>query len=82
MDDAEVRSMARELSVIVGYIDQLSSLSTDGVSPTAHPLTIHNVFREDDVADSYDPEVALGNASAQRAGFFCVPRVLDGEGGA
>ena len=74
--------MARELSVIVGYVDQLRSLSTDGVSPTAHPSAIHNVFREDEVTDSYEPEVALGNAPKQHAGFFCVPRVLDGEGGA
>ena len=79
MDDAEVRSMARELSVIVGYIDQLRSLPTDDVSPAAHPSSIHNVFREDEAADSYDPETALGNAPQQHAGFFCVPRVLDGE---
>ena len=74
--------MAHELSVIVGYVDQLRSVPTDGVPPTAHPLTIHNVFREDEPADSLDPEVALGNAPGRRSGFFCVPRVLDGEGGA
>lgn len=79
MDDAEVRSMARELSVMVGYVDQLRSLPTDGVSPTAHPSAIHNVFRDDQAAHSLDPEAALANAPEQRAGFFCVPRVLHGE---
>ena len=80
MDDAEVRSMAIELTAIVGYFDQLRALPTDGVTPTAHPLAIQNVFRDDEISESYAPETALRNAPAQRDGFFCVPKVLDGGG--
>ena len=82
LDDAEVGVMAKELSVIVGYVDLLRSLGTDGVSPTAHPSAVQNVFRDDLVADSYESGAAMGNAPAPQAGFFSVPKVLEGESGA
>lgn len=82
LDDAELQSMTAELSVIVGYVDQLRSLPTDDVPPTAHPSVITNVFRDDQVVDSFTPETSLGNAPAQHAGFFRVPKVLDGESAA
>ncbi len=81
MDDAEISSMARELTAIVEYIDQLAELNTDDVPEMAHALQVHSVFREDEIQPSYDPDKSLLNAPRREGEFFRVPKVLDtGDG--
>lgn len=75
--DEEVEAMARQLSSIVGYVDLLQQLDTEGVEPLAHPLDVQNVFRADEATQSLPVEQALANAPARRGDFFRVPAVLD-----
>jgi aspartyl-tRNA(Asn)/glutamyl-tRNA(Gln) amidotransferase subunit C len=49
--------------------------------PTAHAVPIQNVFRDDEVRPSFDPETALANAPQQQDSCFRVPKVLDTETG-
>ena len=77
LSDAEVSRLGSELSVILDYMGQLNQLDTDGVEPTAHPLPIRNVFRQDEPHPSIDPEDALANAPQRQGTFFRVPKVLD-----
>lgn len=77
LSDAELETMTRELSAILDYIDQLQKINTDNVEPLAHPLPIHNVFREDEPAPSLPVDAALRNAPDRRANFYGVPAVLE-----
>ena len=54
----------------------------DRVEPLAHPLPIHNVFRDDEPAPSLPVDEALANAPDRRRdargdSFYGVPAVLD-----
>ena len=75
--DAEVARFAEQLTSILGYVEQLNELDTNEVPPTAHPLPIRNVLREDEVREPWDAERALATAPDQQDGFFKVPKVLD-----
>jgi aspartyl-tRNA(Asn)/glutamyl-tRNA(Gln) amidotransferase subunit C len=77
LSDAELPAMARHLSAILEYVDQLQKLDTQGVEPLAHALDIHNVFREDVPAPSLPVDAALANAPARKGDFYSVPAVLD-----
>ena len=77
LTDEQVDRLSAELSAILDYVDQLNRLDTDDVEPTAHPLPIRNVFRDDEVEPSLDPETALANAPQREGTFFRVPKVLD-----
>ena len=77
LSDAELETMARHLSTILDYVDQLQQINTDHVEPLAHPLMIHNVFREDEPAPSLPVEAALANAPKREGDFYSVPAVLD-----
>jgi aspartyl-tRNA(Asn)/glutamyl-tRNA(Gln) amidotransferase subunit C len=77
LSDAELESMARHLSSILDYVDQLKQINTDNVEPLAHPLPIHNVFREDEPAPSLPVDAALANAPKREGDFYSVPAVLD-----
>jgi aspartyl-tRNA(Asn)/glutamyl-tRNA(Gln) amidotransferase subunit C len=69
--------MTRQLSSIVDYVGQLQQVNTDGVEPLAHPLPVHNVFRDDEPRPSLPTDAALANAPARQGDFYAVPAVLD-----
>ncbi len=77
--DAEAALFTSQLSKVLEYVEQLNEVDTRDVPPTAHPLPVSNVFREDVVRPSLTTEQALHNAPDRRDGFFRVPKVLDQE---
>lgn len=77
ISDDEVARFADQLSTILEYVEQLGELDTTGVPPTAHPLPVVNVFRDDTARPSWGPDRALDNAPQRHDDFFRVPRVLE-----
>jgi aspartyl-tRNA(Asn)/glutamyl-tRNA(Gln) amidotransferase subunit C len=77
LTDGELAILAPQLAIIVGYMEQLQQVPTEGVEPLAHALPVQNVFRDDEPAPSLPVEDALGNAPARRGPFFRVPAVLE-----
>lgn len=75
--EADLPRMAEQLNRILGYVDQLDEVNTDGVEPLAHPLPVSNVFREDEPAPSLSPAEALRNAPNRAGDYFAVPAVFD-----
>jgi aspartyl-tRNA(Asn)/glutamyl-tRNA(Gln) amidotransferase subunit C len=74
---ADLARMADQLNRIIGYVDQLQQVDTDGVEPLAHPLPVQNVFREDEPAPSLPVDDALKNAPDRVGDYFGVPAVFD-----
>jgi aspartyl-tRNA(Asn)/glutamyl-tRNA(Gln) amidotransferase subunit C len=77
LSDADLGKMADQLNAILGYVDQLAGVNTDGVEPLAHPLPVQNVFRDDVPVPSLPVDAALQNAPTRLADFFGVPAVFD-----
>ena len=77
LPDADLAVLARQLTAILGYMDQLKELDTETVEPLAHPLPVQNVFRPDELRPSLPVDEALRNAPARVGDFFAVPAVLD-----
>lgn len=77
LSDEEVARLGSQLSDVVAYVEKLSEVATDGIEPTAHPLPVSNVLREDVVRESLGVEAVLGNAPDSAAPYFKVPKVLD-----
>jgi aspartyl-tRNA(Asn)/glutamyl-tRNA(Gln) amidotransferase subunit C len=77
LSEPNLVQMQQQLSAILGYIDQLNELNTDGVEPLAHPLPVQNVFRPDEEAPSLPVDAALQNAPQRVQNYFGVPAVFD-----
>jgi aspartyl-tRNA(Asn)/glutamyl-tRNA(Gln) amidotransferase subunit C len=77
LSDAELATMTRQLAAILDYVDLLKQVNTEGVEPLAHPLPVHNVFRDDEPAPSLPTDAALANAPDRHGDFYGVPAVLD-----
>ena len=75
--DDELAVLARDLTAIVNYIDELQKVSTDNVEPLAHAGELANVFRADDPVPSLPVDQALANAPRRQGDYYAVPAVLD-----
>jgi aspartyl-tRNA(Asn)/glutamyl-tRNA(Gln) amidotransferase subunit C len=73
----ELDRMTSQMGEILGYVDQLAEVNTEGVEPMAHALDVANVFREDAVRPSLDREAALANAPQRDEECYLVPAVFD-----
>ena len=69
-DEKSLDKITNDLSSIVDFANQLSSIDVEGVKPTAHILDIKNVFREDNRDKSYDREEILKNAPCTPSGYL------------
>lgn len=77
LSPGDLTQMADQLNKILGYVDQLNEVDTEGLEPLAHPLPLSNVFREDVPTPSLPVDAALQNAPNRLADFFGVPAVFD-----
>ncbi|KPK96706.1 MAG: glutamyl-tRNA amidotransferase [Omnitrophica WOR_2 bacterium SM23_72] len=77
LTDKELSVLSSQLEDIVTFIDKLKELDVTKVKPTSHILPVNNVFRKDKPIKSLNVKEALGNAPAQRDGFFTAPKVLE-----
>lgn len=66
-----------QLADILEHAARVEALDTDGVAPTAHPIPLANVLREDQAAPSLDRDAVLSQAPDAENGYFRVPRILD-----
>lgn len=74
---AEKELFAEQMGSILGYVEKLKELDTEGIVPTSHAVPMENAFREDAVRPSIGLEKALANAPERAGSFFAVPKVIE-----
>ena len=77
LKDEELDQLTGQMDQILGYVDKLNELDTDGIVPTAHAVPVENAFREDVVKPSIGIEKALKNAPDPANDCFRVPKVIE-----
>jgi len=76
LSDEELDRFTDQLAAVLDHARDVEALDTAGVPPTAHPLPLRNVLRDDEVRPSLDRDEVLAQAPAAEAGRFRVPRIL------
>ena len=76
LSDEEKTRLVSQMGDIVEFANNINKLNTDGVEPTNHILKIQNVFREDEIKESYSRDEILKNAPKKEAGCLVVPSVV------
>jgi aspartyl-tRNA(Asn)/glutamyl-tRNA(Gln) amidotransferase subunit C len=75
--DAEAEAAAQSLTRILGLIEQMQAVDTQGVEPMSHPFDAGLRLREDVVSESDQREAFLKIAPAAEAGLYLVPKVIE-----
>ena len=77
LSPAEEEQFTDQLSSILEYVEQLSTLDTDNVEPTTRAIELSNVTRSDALETFVGREEILNCAPDREDDFFKVPKILD-----
>lgn len=77
LTEEEVAPLEAELNRILGWIEQLGEVDTDGVEPMTAVIPNKLRWRKDEVTDGGYPDKVLANAPQAEFGFFAVPKVIE-----
>jgi aspartyl-tRNA(Asn)/glutamyl-tRNA(Gln) amidotransferase subunit C len=73
LDEAELETMAGELSAVLDHVDRIRELDLDQVKPTSHAIDVAGVMRADEPLPCLDRDVVLAAAPEPVDGGFGVP---------
>jgi aspartyl-tRNA(Asn)/glutamyl-tRNA(Gln) amidotransferase subunit C len=76
LTDEQLNEMTEQLGQIVGYVEQLGEVPTEGVQPMAQAIELRNAFAEDIAQASLPCSEALANAPHHSDEGYLVPAVL------
>ena len=77
MSDAEVDALVPEFNNILGWVEQLAEVDTDGIEPLTAVIDLKLRLRDDVVTDGDVRDKVLANAPDAQHGFFAVPKVIE-----
>jgi aspartyl-tRNA(Asn)/glutamyl-tRNA(Gln) amidotransferase subunit C len=75
-DEQAAEKMKGDLDKIIGFVDKLSEIDTEGIEPLIYLSEEVNVLRADVIANEVSQESALKNAPQKDSDYFKVPTVL------
>ena len=77
LDEAELPRTTATLNNILGLIDQMQAVDTDGIEPLAHPLEATQRLRADVVSETNQRDAYQAIAPAVENGLYLVPKVIE-----
>ena len=75
--EEDLEHLAGEMSNILGWVEQLGEVDTEGVEPMTSGAETTLPQREDSVTDGDARDQVLANAPEAEDGFYAVPKVLE-----
>jgi aspartyl-tRNA(Asn)/glutamyl-tRNA(Gln) amidotransferase subunit C len=76
LTEEDLEKFSGQLSHILETFEALQQVDTSDVPPTAYPIPLENVVREDEAAPSLPQSEILANAPRQEEGSFQIKAVL------
>ena len=77
LTEAETTETLTQLNSILGLVDQMQQIDTNGVAPLAHPLELKQTLRADAVTETDQRAKFQAIAPQADAGLYLVPRVVE-----
>lgn len=75
--DDELDPLAKDISGILHWVEQLNEVKTEGVEPMTSVAALTLPMRADVVNDGGIREAVLRNAPEPMDGFYTVPKVME-----
>tara|TARA_R110002072_G_scaffold1084_17_gene8999 strand:- start:434 stop:721 length:288 start_codon:yes stop_codon:yes gene_type:complete len=75
--EGDLDTLAGELSNIIGWVEQLEEVDTDGVAPMTSVADMKLRWRADEVTDGGIRDRVTANAPDPQDGMFSVPKVIE-----
>jgi len=77
LTDDEATELTPQLNEILGYVDQLAAVNTDGIKATAHPHDAAMPLRANVVTNSNRRNALQAVSPKIESGLYVVPKVIE-----
>lgn len=77
LSEDEIQKFTAHMQDIVEFANKVNSLDTEGVTESAFALDTFNVFRKDEVRESFDREELLKNAPSSNGEAYSLPSMMN-----
>ena len=77
LTDTEAAAMQQELNAILGLVDQMRAVDTEGVEPMSHPQAAMQRLRDDAAKETDQREAFQWIAPQVEDGLYLVPKVIE-----
>ena len=77
LEGEALERFAGQVNEILGYVQRLQAVATEGVEPTSHVLPLANVLRKDELRPSLPQDAVMALAPAAQPPFITVPKVIE-----
>jgi aspartyl-tRNA(Asn)/glutamyl-tRNA(Gln) amidotransferase subunit C len=71
------QEMVHDLNRILGFVEKLEEVDTEGVEPLIYMTDETNILRNDEVIQTITQDESLKNAPRKDSDYFRVPRFID-----
>lgn len=79
VSDERAAQLSEEITSIMNFVAQLSTLDTSKVAPLFHPLALHQRLRADEVTEEECIAEIEAIAPLFEDNLYLVPKVLEGD---
>lgn len=76
LSEAEVEKFQKNLDTVLGYVDELKKVDTEGLKEVNQVTGLINVQRPDEAVVAENREEILGQAPETKDGYFKVKAIL------
>ncbi len=77
LSEEKAKQLMVELNDILGMVEQIQSVDTEGIEPMPHPFGGTERLRPDDVTEHNRRKENMQNAPDEVDGLFLVPKVIE-----
>lgn len=77
LSEEEVTKYTKDMEQIVEFANKINELDTSSTEISAFSNDKINVFRKDEVRESFDRELLLSNAPSSNGEAYSIPNVMD-----
>ena len=77
LNEGDIPQTTETLNNILGLIDQMQAVDTQGIEPLAHPLEATQRLRADVVTEQNQRDAYQAIAPAVENGLYLVPKVIE-----
>lgn len=77
IEDKNIEAYANSLSNILGLVEEMNAIDTQGIKPMAHPMDVAQRLRADEVLEQNQREAFQKVAPKTEDGLYLVPQVIE-----
>lgn len=77
LSDEEITRYTKDMEQIIGFANKINDIDTSEIEESAFALDAKNVFRKDEVRESFDRDLLLSNAPNSNGEAYSLPNVMD-----